>query len=172
MKKQVSNPNRKSEVSFFKRYQIFSAHFVIFLFFLAFFIMGMFDTIRAGGDYVDYGRKAGSNYEAILLGVFGMWVVCLGSYDVLKLVRQEERLEKKLEQDWQLLSPKEKAIQANMDLVLENIAFLGIVLEKPTKGRFCCRNCGYEWEASITKIYNRKQCGQCAIHYAKQEKRD
>lgn len=97
-------------------------------------------------------------------------------FKLIKESRQARQKYKKLQQKIeqaqtisQSLSDEEKAIQSKMDQTLQNIIFLGHVPDNKSKGYFCCQSCGYQWEAKITKIYNRKMCGQpnCGISYRK-----
>lgn len=141
---------------------------IVVLLIVPFFVIK--DTIEAKGGIVDYdwnyGSRGTNNYFLIASSIFLWWAF----FKLIKVSRQNRQKYKKLQQKIeQSLSDEEKAIQSKMDQTLQNIIFLGHVPDNKSKGYFCCQSCGYQWEAKITKIYNRKMCGQpnCGISYRK-----
>ncbi|MFC3927179.1 hypothetical protein ACVR05_08295 [Streptococcus caprae] len=142
------------------------------------------DTIVAKGAIIWYtvSSRGGQlpNYILILLSLFLWWAALseftplphsLSIYRFMGFVETPNTAKlrrKKAKEVYSSLSPEEKAIQDKMDETLQNISFLGLLPDKPDQGRFSCVNCGYEWEVRIAKIYQRKQCGQCAVRYAKE----
>lgn len=142
------------------------------------------DTIVAKGAIIWYtvSSRGGKlpNYILIVLSLF-LWWAALSEFTPLPYSLSLHKFmgfsetpntaklrRKKAKEIYLSLSPEEKAVQDKMNETLKCISFLGFVPDKPTKGRFSCIGCGYEWEASIAKIYQRKQCGQCVVRYAKE----
>lgn len=145
---------------------------IVVLLIVPFFVIK--DTIEAKGGlvYYDLSRGGTNNYFLILVSIFLWWAFFQFIEDSRQACQKRHELNQKIEQAKIIsasLSDEEKAIQSKMDQTLQNIIFLGHVPDNKSKGYFCCQSCGYQWEAKITKIYNRKICGQpnCGISYRK-----
>ncbi|MGT2894840.1 hypothetical protein ACVRZR_00415 [Streptococcus entericus] len=145
---------------------------IIVLLIVPFFVIK--DTIEAKGGLIHYDLSHGgtNNYFLILSSIVLWWAFFKFIEDSRQARQKYKILQQKIEQakaTGASLSEEEKAIQAKMDEILQNIIFLGRVPNNKSKGYFCCQSCGYHWEGKINKIYNRKMCGQddCHISYQK-----